>query len=486
MYAIVEDLGTVYVISEYLGEGQSLREFLLEKEQGYISWDDARVLFMPVISAMNELHEAGIVHGGISPTTLVIDTKGKLRITGYSIEAVRREKSGMTSELYDGYAAVEQYGFSSGLTESTDVYALAAVLYRTLIGSVPMSSASRLTNDKLMIPGKFAEMLPAYVINALVNALQILPDERTLNVEQLRGELSASPAAAGSASLYSQNEQQDDEEEEYEEYDEYDEEYDEDDSEEAEDPQKLRKSTIAAFAISVVLCLAILVTVLVGINRNSNDDENTSTTENTEAFADNTEKESEEIEDIVSIKVPDFKGMLFEDVKKDEKYKKVLSFSSVYVDSEEDKGTIISQDISKGTSVSSVDGVRDITVKVSNGKKVPNVEGMKMNEAILALNDEGFNNVKTVVGHIADRASKSLTVYSVVYENPETDDWAPIPSDGRLSASDSILVYYYGEFGEEESTTEAASTTTNQTTQSESTTAATQEASTNESGAQGE
>ena len=34
-----------------------------------------------------------------------------------------------------------------------------------------MSSASRLTNDKLMIPGKFAEQLPAYVINALVNAL---------------------------------------------------------------------------------------------------------------------------------------------------------------------------------------------------------------------------------------------------------------------------------------------------------------------------
>lgn len=471
VYAIVEDLGTVYVISEYLGEGQSLREYLLEKEQGYISWDEARVLFMPVISAMNELHDAGVIHGGISPTTLVIDTKGKLRITGYCIEAVRREKSGMTSELYDGYAAVEQYGFSSGLTESTDIYALAAVLYRTLIGSVPMSAASRLTNDKLMIPGKFAEMLPAYVINALVNALQILPEERTLNAEQLRGELSASPAAAGSASLYAQSEQQENDEEEYEEeYDDYEEVYDEDASEELENPQKLRKSTIAAFVISIILCLAILITVLVGINRNSQDDENTSTTENTEAFAGNTENESEVIEDIISIKVPDFKGELFEDVKKDETYKKVLSFNTVYVDSEEDKGTIISQDIPKGTSISSVDGVRDITVKVSNGLKVPDVEGMKMNEAITALNDAGFNNVKTVAGHIADRESKSLAVYSVVYENPETDDWSPIPGDGRLSASDSILVYYYGEYGEAESTTETASTTKPQTTQNQTTT----------------
>lgn len=475
VYAIVEDLGTVYVISEYLGEGQSLREFLLEKEQGYISWEEARVLFMPVISALNELHEAGIIHGGISPTTLVIDTKGKLRITGYSIEAVRREKSGMTSELFDGYAAVEQYGFSSGLTESTDIYALAAVLYRTLIGSVPMSAASRLTNDKLMIPGKFAEMLPAYVINALVNALQILPEERTLNAEQLRDELSASPAAAGSASLYSSNAEaeEDYDDEENEAYDEegYDEE--EDDFEEAENPQKLRKSTIAAFVISVVLALAILVSVLVGISRNSNDDENTSTTEDTEVFAGNTD-EPETIEDIVTIKVPDFKGQLFEDVKKDENYKKVLSFNTEYVDSSEDKGTIISQDIPKGTSISSVDGLRDITIKVSNGLKVPDVEGMKMNEAITTLNDAGFNNVKTVAGNVADRESKSLVVYRVVYEDSETSDWAAIPADGRLSAGDSILVYYYGEFGDE-TTTEAETTTTTATeTQPQSTTTTTE------------
>ncbi len=474
VYAIVEDLGTVYVISEYLGEGQSLREYLLETEQGYISWDDARLLFMPVVSALNELHEAGVIHGGISPTTLVIDTKGKLRITGYCIEAVRREKSGMTSELFDGYAAVEQYGFSSGLTESTDIYAFAAVLYRTLIGSVPMSASSRLTNDKLMIPGKFAEMLPAYVINALVNALQILPEERTLNVEQLRDELSASPAAAGSASLYSSNnepeEDDGDGDNEYEEYEEYDEDYDDEAaSDEVDNPQKLRKSTIAAFVISVILCLAILITVLVGINRNSQGEEETSTTENTAAFVEDTEKESEITEDVVSIKVPDFKGKLFEDVKTDENYRKVLSFNTEYVDSEEDKGTIISQDIAPGTSISSVEGKKEITIKVSNGLKVPDVEGEKMNEAIVALNDAGFNNVKTVAGNVANKASDSLVVYRVVYEKEGSDDWSAIPSDGRLSASDSILVYYYGEYSDE-STTENSTTTQPQTTQPQSTT----------------
>ena len=194
VHEVFEDLGTVYAVSDFIGDGKTLREFLLEKEQGYISWDEAKILFMPIVSAMGELHAAGIIHGGISPVTLVIDAKGKLKITGFCTAELRTEKGKLPSELYEGYAAVEQYGVNGELGACTDIYAFAAVLYRTLIGSTPMSASSRLVNDKLMIPGKFAEQLPAYVINALVNALQILPEERTPSVELLRNELSASPS----------------------------------------------------------------------------------------------------------------------------------------------------------------------------------------------------------------------------------------------------------------------------------------------------
>lgn len=59
-----------------------------------------------------------------------------------------------------------------------------------------------MTNDRLMVPGKFAEALPAYVINGLINALQILPEDRTRTVEQLRAELSASPVATAASGQY--------------------------------------------------------------------------------------------------------------------------------------------------------------------------------------------------------------------------------------------------------------------------------------------
>ena len=76
------------------------------------------------------------------------------------------------------------------------------MLYRTLIGSDPISAKERMTNDRLMVPGKFAEALPAYVINGLINALQILPEDRTRTVEQLRAELSASPVATAVSGQY--------------------------------------------------------------------------------------------------------------------------------------------------------------------------------------------------------------------------------------------------------------------------------------------
>ena len=450
VYGIVEDLGTVYAVSEYLGEGKTLREFLLEQETGYISWDDARVLFMPVLSALGELHYAGIIHGGICPETLILDKNGKIRITGYSIEEVRRQKSTMESELFDGYAAVEQYGFSDGLSTSTDIYAFSAVLYRALIGSVPMSSASRLTNDKLMIPGKFAEQLPAYVINALVNGLQILPDDRTVTAEELRDELSASPAAAGTASeayssMYaSQTEAVDGALAQ--------EASPEESIEEIPDSQKMKKSTIAVFVISVILCLGILVVALVGIKGFSDkNDEESTTEESTTEFV--SEDDTTEKIGASSITVPDFRGKALEDIKTDTTYNGFLIFKTEYVDSDEEKGTVISQDLTEGTLVFEE---RNITLRISNGREVPDVLNETLKDAVADLKAAGFKKVETVAGNVADRESDSMRVYSVVCQDTKTDNWVAIPDDRRLSVTDKIIVYYYGEYVEE--TTEEENT----------------------------
>ena len=465
VYDIVEDMGTMYAVTEYLGEGKTLREFLLEKTQGYISWNEAELLFMPVLTALEEMHKAGIIHGGISPTTLVLDKNGKLKITGCRIREIRHERGILEKDITDGYAAVEQYGFSEGLGEYSDVYAAAATLYRTLIGSIPMSAAQRLTNDKLMIPGKFAEQLPAYVINALVNALQILPGDRTQTVEMFHAEISASPAAAAASVEISRESTpapqkpvpvkiEDEEDEKPQEDGEAS------DGEPAQNGRKIKGSTIAAFVISAVLCLAIIGLVIFLINRGGKDD--TTTTQPSEIELPTVE--NTDIPDDINIEkisVPNFYGKVFDEVKADEAYKFTLSFKAQYVDSGEPRGTIISQDVAEGTSVSSYNP-RTVTVKVSNGLEVPeSINGMDVSEALDALANAGFKKVSSSVGKVADAESDSNKVYDVVIYDGEADDWAELPDDRRISATDELVLYYHGEYeepteAETEPVTEAA------------------------------
>ncbi len=196
---VLEGNGSCYAITESI-EGINLREYLLLNNTGYISWEKARPLLMPVLSTLGTLHSSGIVHRGISPSTLIVAQDGKIRITGFSISPVRSARGELKNQLFTNYAAIEQYGFEGRQGTWTDIYSFGAVLYRTLIGTDPIDATERVTHDRLMVPGKFAEQLPAYVINGLVNALQILPEDRTRTVEELRAELSASPSAvAGTA-----------------------------------------------------------------------------------------------------------------------------------------------------------------------------------------------------------------------------------------------------------------------------------------------
>lgn len=190
---IIEENNTAYAVTEFI-ESLSLREFLLRSKTGYLNWEKAKMLFMPVLSLLSNLHKSGIVHYGISPDTLMIGRDGKLRLSGFSISEGRFERTEIPAEIFDGYTPLEQYGYDLESGEWSDVYSFCATVYRALVGSVPQSAISRSTSDKLIIPARYAEIIPVYVINALMNGLQVDPLERTKDIETLREELSATPS----------------------------------------------------------------------------------------------------------------------------------------------------------------------------------------------------------------------------------------------------------------------------------------------------
>lgn len=193
VFDIVEANNTVYAVSEYI-EGVALRDYLLRSGAGYLTWEQMRVFMVPVLSTLGALHNAGIIHRGLSQNTLIVCRDGRVRISGFSIWQVRSAVGELNAELVDGFAAVEQYGIVLQQGTWTDVYSLGAVFFRALIGSVPLDAPKRSVNDTLVIPARFADRLPSFVINAMINALQVLPEDRTKTIEQFRSELLAHSA----------------------------------------------------------------------------------------------------------------------------------------------------------------------------------------------------------------------------------------------------------------------------------------------------
>ena len=201
---VFEANGTVYAVYDE-SETVNLRDFLLSTAGGCISWEKARILFMPVLSTLGTLHTSGILHRGINPAAFIFSSDGRLRLTDFCTDAARSLLGDLEAEIFDGYAPLEQYSLKGEVGTWSDIYAFCAVLYRALIGTTPIDARTRAENDQMMIPAKFAEQLPPYVINAIINGMQIDAPDRTRNVEQLRSNLSASPrAVSASAPVYAE------------------------------------------------------------------------------------------------------------------------------------------------------------------------------------------------------------------------------------------------------------------------------------------
>lgn len=415
VFDIVEDHGTAYAISEYM-EGVSLREYLLRSPSGYRSWEQARILFMPVLSTLGTLHSAGIIHRGISPTTLIVGKNGKMRITGFSIWQARTARGDLTAQLFPGYAAIEQYGFEGQQGPWTDIYAFSAVLYRTLIGSTPLEATSRVTNDRLMVPGKFAEQLPAYVINALMNGLQILPEDRTRTVDQLRAELSAAPGTSTAAIAYAGKE---------------DAPYQEPVPSGRKKSASGSKTALIAGLASIAACLVIFAVLSLTVWR---EDIGMFFTGGASTQASSNAPEL--------VKVPDFRGLNYNNIKSNTDYTNAFFFETEYQDSDtQGKDVVLSQNIAYGTEVPKGSTIKLVLSSGNEEITLPDFKGQNYATVKLKLEEMGFqcraivekNDDSERAGKVAEMLTtpekgykKGTVIYVKVWGEVETKEASQI------------------------------------------------------------
>ena len=190
---------TTYVVFDYI-DGVNLMQYLKENA-GELSWRKVSRMFPSLFTSISMLHNAGIVHRGISPQTIYVTDKGELLLTDFCIAAVRTTKTELNSEIYKGYAAPEQYSPSSWQGVWTDVYGICAVLYRILTGTMPTDASLRTDDSDLTPPLDMNADVPANVSEAIMEGLVLKGADRIQTVTELVTRI-FEPSEAEKTSLY--------------------------------------------------------------------------------------------------------------------------------------------------------------------------------------------------------------------------------------------------------------------------------------------
>ncbi len=385
-FACFEENGTAYKIVEK-PSGITLKDFLI-RNGGTLSYPQARPLFLPLIDTVKGLNEQGIIHGGISPETIIVGRDGRLRLSDIFIPAARKSGCGITPELYAGYAALEQYGINdTPLSGATDVYGLCTTLFKVIVGNELPAACERVGNAGMSIPAKLADELPRQVLVALANGLQLPVDSRTATVERFKNELvyGETEENARRAANRQMAEKR------------------------AAEPQKTKKKSGAAYAGIAAIC-TVLICVIIGFVLcftvfkdqifKANEELNESTVSySAPSQAEIGDFDSEAVESVRLFAVPNVLGKYYSEIIDNDEYEdfkfkiKGKEYSSKY-----SKGTVCVQSVAAG---SEVEKGTEILITISLGPeevRVPNLLGLDEASAKIELLKQGFlyENIEVV------------------------------------------------------------------------------------------
>lgn len=154
VYRYFEANGTGYMVMAY-EEGPSLEQVLIDKK---VAWDEAAVLgfALPLLEGLDAIHQVGFLHRDIKPSNIVLRSKDNSPVLldfGSARSATTTHT--LTAIVSPGYGPIEQYFDQGAQGAWSDIYSMAAVLYRVVTGRPPVPAPQRASKDSLL-PAVFA------------------------------------------------------------------------------------------------------------------------------------------------------------------------------------------------------------------------------------------------------------------------------------------------------------------------------------------
>jgi len=192
----IEANGTAYLLMPWY-PGETLHRLL--QRSGTLDEDEALALAEPLLDALEYLHGEGLFHRDLKPSNIYVTRDGKPLLLDFGAAAATPGQVLGSA----GYAAPEQYGVGGEIGPWTDIYGLAATLYRCIGGHLPAPADERvdaigdgradpLTPLERLVSGNFRGIL-----GAVERGLAIDPRARPATVAAWRADFGGPVGSRG-------------------------------------------------------------------------------------------------------------------------------------------------------------------------------------------------------------------------------------------------------------------------------------------------
>ena len=177
---------TAYMVMPY-EEGHSLGQ--LRRQQVQFDQDALLELMGPLLDGLHAVHTEGFLHRDIKPSNIFVRTNRNPLLLDFGAVCNLKTKAGelITPMVTPRFAPIEQYSSNDRLGPWTDIYALGAVLYLLVTGSVPPEAPVRQTASDRFQPAVKAgdkRRFSMHMLKAIDWALQFDPKGRPRSVPE--------------------------------------------------------------------------------------------------------------------------------------------------------------------------------------------------------------------------------------------------------------------------------------------------------------
>lgn len=196
-FEMFEADGRGYLVMEFV-PGQSLDE-ILARQKGPLPEQLALAYAEQLCDLLSYLHSQHppIIHRDIKPHNIRVTPEGQVKLVDFGLfkQGVQRTRKTLHGLGTLEYMPLEQFDWSGGTDQRSDIYSLGATLYHVLTNRYPLSAPRRMSSarDPLKPPHKLNRRVSPQVSQAIMRAMARLPQERYPNVEAFCRDLRGRP-----------------------------------------------------------------------------------------------------------------------------------------------------------------------------------------------------------------------------------------------------------------------------------------------------